>query len=333
MACIRKRRGKWVVDYRDGLGIRRWVTCRTRREAEDVLDERRKESRQPTRPAVDPNIAIAAYAARWLQLVSASIKPRTLKGYEQILRLHLLPTFGALKVRQLAKGRIKDFLSAKLTAGLSRNMVRLIHATLRAMLNAAVDDGVILVNPADKLGRQLRLIKPVKARQEAIKAMTREQGEGFLTTTRTAEVPADRRYYPLFLLLARTGLRLGEALALQWEDLDLRTRELRVVRAFSGGRLETPKSGYGRTVDVSQELARGLRRLQVDRAAEKLRSGWAEMPPWVFCTKSGTPLDESKVRKVFTRMLKRAGLPLHFSPHGLRHTFASLLLQQGVSPV
>ena len=57
------------------------------------------------------------------------------------------------------------------------------------------------------------------------------------------------------------------------------------------------------------------------------------MPPWVFCTEAGTSLDKSKVRKVFARALKRADLPLHFSPHCLRHTFASLLLQQGESAV
>ena len=106
-----------------------------------------------------------------------------------------------------------------------------------------------------------------------------------------------------------------------------------MARAFSAGQIDTPKSGHGRTVDMSQQLAAELRRLQVERKAETLRRGWREMPPWVFITEAGTPLDKSKVRKVFTRALKRAGLPLHFSPHCLRHTFASLLLQQGESPV
>ncbi len=57
------------------------------------------------------------------------------------------------------------------------------------------------------------------------------------------------------------------------------------------------------------------------------------MPPWVFCSTTGTPLQKGNLRRVFVRVLKRAGLPLHFSPHCLRHTFASLLLQQGESPV
>jgi hypothetical protein len=64
MACIRKRRGKYIVDYRDGAGVRRWITCETRRQAEDVLTERLRVSRQPIRPAVDTNITVAEYAER-----------------------------------------------------------------------------------------------------------------------------------------------------------------------------------------------------------------------------------------------------------------------------
>lgn len=125
---------------------------------------------------------------------------------------------------------------------------------------------------------------------------------------------------------------MGEAQALQWTDLDFRAREIRVVRALSAGRIESPKSGHGRTVDMSHQLARALQRLQVERKAETLKRGWAEMPPWVFCSDAGTPVDGSRVRKAFARVLEAAGLPPHFTPHCLRHTFASLLLQQSESP-
>ncbi len=329
MACIRNRRRKWVVDYRDAAGIRRWVTCRTRREAEDILDVKRREARQAIAPVVDPDITVAAYAERWLGLIVASVKPRTMETTRYVLRTNLLPALGTLKVRQLVKGRIKAFLAGKLASGLAPATVRIIYySTIRALLNAAVDDGLILANPAARLGRHLRLVQTPTARQEEIKAMTRQQLAAFLT----AAAP-DRRYYPLFLLLARTGMRIGEAFGLQWGDLDFQVREIRVARALSAGRIETPKSGHGRTVDMSLQLAAVLRRLQVERKAETLKRGWMELPPWVFCTEAGTPLDKSKVRKVFARALKRAGLPSHFSPHCLRHTFASLLLQQGESPV
>jgi len=206
--------------------------------------------------------------------------------------------------------------------------VRNILATLRVMLNAAVDDGVILTNPADRLGRKLRLVKSATTRQEEIKAFTRERLGTFLAWG-PHEAP---QFATLFLLLARTGLRLGEALVLRWDDLDFGNREIRVERALSGGLIETPKSGHGRTVDMSRHLAQALQALLVARKTETLRRGWKEVPAWVFCSRRGGILNDANVRRAFNKVLRKAKLPSHFTPHCLRHTFASLLLQAGKSP-
>jgi len=203
--------------------------------------------------------------------------------------------------------------------------VRLISAVLSVLLSDAVDDGIILANAALQLrGSRRRRPDSISQaeRQKKIRPMDHRQVAAFL-----AAAQVDPRHYPLFLLLARTGLRPGEAYALQWADLDFRGRELRVERALRGGQIETPKTGQTRTVDMSEQLARSLRRLEIDRMVEKLRLGWQAMPPWVFCTDVGTPLDESRVRKAFAQALKRAKLP-GFRLYDLRHTFASLLLAQ-----
>ena len=327
MACIRKRRGQWVADFRDGGGVRRWRTFGTKRDAEDFLAKTIPEVRQCKRTVVPVTITVAAYADRWVRLIASTVKPRTLASYASTLRLHLLPAFGAWRVQHLDKGGIKGVLADKLALGFSRNTVRIMHATLRAMLRAAVDDGVMLINPAEKLGRQLHLVMPKAVRQEEIKAMTREQRQRFLTTA-ARETP---RYYPLFFTLAGTGIRLGEALALQWEDLDGFAREIRVTRSLSRGQIGTPKAGHGRTVDLSKALAETLGHLELQRTREALLLGWQTLPPWVFCTRAGTPMDESKVRRAMRHVLQQATLPLHFSPHCLRHTYASLMLQQGES--
>ncbi len=327
MACIRKRRGQWVADYRDGGGVRRWRTFGTKRAAEDFLAQTIPEVRQGKRALVPVTITVVAYAERWLRLIASTVKPRTLASYASTLRLHLLPAFGAWRVQHLEKGGIKSMLADKLVSGLSRNTVRIMHAALRAMLRAAVDDGVLSLNPAEKLGRQLHLVMPKAVRQEEIKAMTRDQRQRFLTTA-ARETP---RYYPLFFTLAGTGIRLGEALALQWEDLDGLARELRVTQSLSRGQLGTPKAGHGRTVDLSQVLAETLGQHEQARIREARLLGWPTLSPWVFCTRAGTPMDESKVRRAMRQVLQRAMLPLHFSPHCLRHTYASLMLQQGES--
>jgi hypothetical protein len=97
-----------------------------------------------------------------------------------MLRRHVLPVLGTCRVQYIDKGTIKNLLANKLAAWLSRNTVRILHATLRALLAAAVDDGVILANPAEKLGRHLGLVIPKAVRQEEITAMTREQRQVFL---------------------------------------------------------------------------------------------------------------------------------------------------------
>lgn len=109
---------------------------------------------------------------------------------------------------------------------MAHNSVRIIHATLRPLLNAALDDGIIVANPADRLGRQLRVVASPMARQEEIKALTRERVSDFLASARTIS----SLFYALFMLLARAGLRLGEALALHWNDVNFRDREIRVAR-------------------------------------------------------------------------------------------------------
>jgi integrase len=222
------------------------------------------------------------------------------------------------------------FLTEKLSDGLKKRTVRNIQAVFRAMLNGAIEDGLITSNPAAKLGRVLKLTVTKSTIQEEIKAFTKEQRQQFLQTA-CGVAP---RYYPLFFVLAGTGMRLGEALALHRDDVNYVCRSIQIVRAFSeDGTLDTPKSGHGRTVDFSQTLSDALHIHELAVKEEKLKYVWAEVPSWLFVTKAGTTIDPANVRRTMLRVLKAAKLPEHFTPHCLRHTYASILLSEGVSPV
>ena len=330
----RGRPGKWLVDYYDAFGIRRVRSFDTRREAENFLARVIPEARQAAdAPLVDPDVIVKDYIELWLRAAAPGLKPKTVENYRNCLRLHVLPNLGDRKLRRVKRTQIRALLAAKLEAGLARGSVAAIHSALRTMLAWAVDeDRVITVNPAARLGRKLNLVASKAARQQSIKAMDRAQVHAFLEAARVHPRASVRRLHPLFLCLARTGLRVGEARGLQWPDLDFQGRKLHVQRAFSDDRLDTPKSGHGRTVDMSRGLAEALRRLLQDRKAETLRRGWPELPPWVFCTPEGQPLPKKVIGRAFASALKAAGLPAHFTPHGLRHAFASLLLAQGESP-
>jgi integrase len=315
------------VDYRDASGRRHRPTAPTREAAENILAEKIRDRQHSGLLSPDRDITFAEYKDRWLEAVASELRPRTLEGYKQQLRLHLIPAFGRLRVRELTRGTIKTLLTQKRAAGLSKNSVRIIRATLSVMLSDAADDGIILANPALNLGRRGRS-RPDKLsasdRTRNIRPMSQTDLRAFLAAAQE-HTPV---YATLFLLLAHTGLRPGEAFALQWTDVDLANRRIRVERALALRQIEPTKTGTTRTVDVSEILAGALRRLQIARKREKLERGWEEMPALVFCTEAGTPLDERRVRKNFSLALEKARLS-GFRLYDLRHTFASLLLALG----
>ena len=360
MVSLRKRKRvggvRWVVAWRDPDGRQRLTTCATKEQAELVRARKVQELGGGRHLlAEDLSITVRAYATRWLQLVGPSVKPSTYLSYEAALRRHLVPAFGDRRVRDLTRQDVKDLVTRKLTEGraprprrgggaepspvvarppLSRNSVRILHATLHAMLNEAVEDGIIQANPAARRGRTriLRLTPSPGDVEEQVKAMTGEELGAFLA----AALRTDAHYYPLVVTMARTGMRIGEVLGLQWQDVDLAGSRLRIARAISGGLVQTPKNGRPRTVDMSPVLRDVLTRLDARRKAEALKAGRAleGMAPWVFPSETGGLLDRNNIReRVFRRILKAAGLSPHFTPHCLRHTYASLLLQAGASPV
>jgi integrase len=137
-------------------------------------------------------------------------------------------------------------------------------------------------------------------------------------------------YYALFLLALRTGMRLGEILAVQWVDTDFAARFIEVRRNLVGGRVTTTKSTKRRRVDLSLNLTEALRNHQKARKAASLKAG-RRLPSWVFTNADGKPLDGDNLRhRVFYALLEKANLrQIRF--HDLRYTYASLLIQNGES--
>ena len=137
-------------------------------------------------------------------------------------------------------------------------------------------------------------------------------------------------FYPFLLAALRTGMRLGELLALEWRDLDFDTRVIHVRRARVAGRMTTTKNKTRRRVDMSLKLAEELRRLRTARKREALKAG-SPLAETVFLTAAGEPVDGDNFRRrVFQPLLVAAKVPV-VRIHDLRHTFASLLIQNGES--
>ena len=125
-------------------------------------------------------------------------------------------------------------------------------------------------------------------------------------------------------------MRLGELVALQWDDIEFHRRWIHVRRSRVAGKMTTTKNKQRRRLDMSVLLTQTLMRLRVARQRKALTAGKA-VPPWVFLTPAGHPVDGDNLRRrVFYRLLEQAGLR-KIRLHDLRHTYASLLIQQGES--
>ena len=300
------------------------------------------------------------YADNWVnKYASLHCKPSTVASYRQLLRLYLLPRFASISLEQITRESVKDFLSdlaarkrterKKSTrktrqadhaasakppdqppGRLARNTLRLTLCTLRVILNHAVDDGVIDRNPAARLGKFAKTEKP-KAEAHAL---TRPEVNAFLSATQEI-CPA---YYPLFLMAVRAGLRRGELVALRWGDVqfgeseDDLNRFIFVQHNYVQRQFTTTKSKKPRRVDLSRQLRRVLLQLRGERLVKAYAEGRASVTEeLVFLSDAGTVLDpDNLVHYYFLPALEKAGLrKIRF--HDLRHTFGSLLIQDGAS--
>ena len=264
------------------------------------------------------------YATTWITFnVPATCKPSTEKDYRSIMDNHVLPAFGSKPVTEIDRMTIKKFLMGKIKAGFATGTVSHMKSCIGGALNIAIDDGVLTANPAHRLGK----IFKKKNIQGDIQPYSKEELSSLLESFQTYFPD----HYPQALTLARTGMRLGEALALQWDDIDFEGRSITIQRTFSRGKIGLPKNGKHRRIDMSMQLTQVLKDAKHQRKLETINKGWGKVPDWVFVSSAGTPLDINHWRKrVFYKAIEKAELR-RVRVHDIRHTYASLLIQAGES--
>lgn len=266
---------------------------------------------------------LGAYLEAWLRSIEGSLRPKTLQTTRMDVRRHIIPDLGKARLGMLQPRRVQAFLDAKLKSGLAPPSVVHIRAILRRALGRAMRYGWVYRNVAT-------LTDPPRVERFEIKPFTSEEARAFLDAARQDDLEA------LFKLALSTGLRQGELLGLKWDDLDLEKAELRVNQALQryDGALhlvppKTPRSR--RSVPIPALAVEALRQLRYAQRDAHLRAGslWHETG-LVFTTRWGTPIEPRNATRSFKQLLARAGLrPMRF--HDLRHSFATLLLIQGVS--
>jgi integrase len=270
-------------------------------------------------------ITVADFLDQWLaEVVKPSVRPWTFKGYEVHIRLHLKPIIGKVKLDRLTPLHVHQLLNSKIASGLSPRSVRYIRGTLRTALNQAIHWGLISRNAAS-------LAASPRVEQYEIQPFTPEEARAFL-----AAIKGDR-LEALYSVALTMGLRQGEALGLEWQDVDLELGYLRITQqlqrhdgTFQLVPTKTAKSRRTLAMPASIVKSLGDHRLrQADerRASSPPKHGWN----LVFTTDRGRPIDGTVVSHHFHDVLDRAGLPQRRF-HDLRHSCATLLMVQGVAP-
>jgi integrase len=209
--------------------------------------------------------------------------------------------------------------------GKSKRTVLLIHSVLHSALNQALKWGLIGRNPAQAV------MRPKLARKE-MKVLNAAQARTLLGSAKGSRLDA------LLWLALTTGLREGEILGLKWSDVDWTTRKLMVQRQLQrlkekGLIFTEPKSISGRrVVTLSIDITSKLRGHRTIQSYERLFAGnrWHEND-LIFPSSFGTPLDPRNLFRQFKDLLKEAKLP-NIRFHDLRHTAATLMLQQHTHP-
>jgi integrase len=317
--------GRWSAQLdlgRDETGRRQRVTVSgpTRAAVAEKLNELVYKRRHGTLPKRD-DVTLARYAQAWLDRKARELRPATLASYQRLLKVHVLPAVGGVKLQAVRPAHIHDFLDQLAKGKLSSRTQRYCAWLLSTILHSALERELIARNPA----AAARVKAPPPERR--VKAWSRAEVAAFL-----AAADGDR-LAPAFLLALITGLRRGELLGLRWQDLDLDAGTLQVEQTAGvvGSQmiLSKPKTaGSRRRLYIGPAVTETLRAHQARQEAEARAASEWEGQDLVFTTGTGGLIHARNFARSLTRIAKRAGVP-DIGPHGLRHTYTSLARERG----
>ena len=328
----RKEDKKWVASVTLNNGKRKVFYGKTCKEAHDKLQKALQEQKQGKLGATQTQ-TVEQYLAYWLMIHKKNVRPRTHERYEEIVRLHLVPTLGKIRLDKLTPHHLEMLYTNKLESGLSGTTVAAIHNFLHTALDGAVRQETLSRNVCD-------LVSPPREHHEEIKPLNPEQIYKLL------EAAKGHTNEALFILALATGMRRGELLGLKWQDIDFDKNILHVRRTLSrvptkmveevGAsyiETETKTKRSRRSIVLTGFAVEALKRHRSKQLVLKQKAGtfWQEHD-YVFCSPTGTYLGPGHNALVqLKKLLEKAGLPdIRF--HDLRHSAATMLLMMDVHP-
>jgi len=317
MACVAKRRDRYVIDFYDNRGKRRWRTLpqgTTKADAKKVLRD--------IEDKIDKGIYIhkkniplfSEVAEMWLKSKKPNIRHSTYEQYKGHLENHLKPFYESYRINQINYDKIEKFISHCLDSGVSVPTIRKILVNLGAIMTYALRKRYIDINPVREV--------------EKPKGQSEHEEDNELNILTPSEILAlldaapDLKHKTLFMAAVTTGLRQGELLGLKWMDIDWFNNQIHVNRTYNHFRFYEPKTKTSkRRVDVPPQTMKQFKEWNLACPANDF--------DLVFPNESGKPMSALNMynRKYLPALRKARLNKIRF--HDLRHTWASLLIDQG----
>ena len=320
-----QQRGRWeariTVGFRDGQPVRKKITAPTKAEAVTRM-KAAQGAIDAGLPAPDRRETVRTFLDGWLEhLEHTDRSPATIQNYRDMVAYYVNPAVGRVKLTDLQPRHVEKMQRDILAAGKSARTARLARSVLRAALRHAERHGLVGRNVA-------ALAEPVGAEHSEKRTMTVAQVKKLFVAAH------DTRYEAAIVLLVTLGLRRGELLGLQWSDVDLKNRTVRVRRALTRTKAglvadDTKTARSVRTLELQPVAVAALKAHKARQAEEQLKAGehWVG-GDWLITNAWGGPVDPANFRHQFIALCNKANIG-HWSPHAARHTAGSLMFEHG----
>lgn len=274
-------------------------------------------------------MTLRAYAASWMRTRVATLRVSTARHYAAVLDNHILPSIGDYLIQRITRDDVvalRDSYSDVLPVTANGRI-----NVLRNVLQDAYQQEIISRNPCMGLPVLRTLVPDAPA-----KSLTADELGRVLFALRENHA----KWYPFFYTLAFTGLRFGEATALQWRDIDTDRGVIRIQRSQWRGKMDLPKNGKTRTVPLLPEhleilMQHQKKQLKLNRRRSKVAEIAVDPNALVFPAHKAKHgyMHVSAARVPLLDALERAGITQRFTVHGFRHTFNNLLRQSQVDSI